>query len=58
MLRRMLRLDKEEMGKFLDATDALAAAYCHYLQMSVPHLETKYRSWKDYVNRNKDKVSE
>ena len=58
MLRRMLRLDKEEMGKFLDATDALAAAYCHYLQMSVPHSETKYRSWKDYVNRNKDKVSE
>lgn len=56
MLRRMLKLDKEEMGKFLDATDALAAAYCHYLQLDRPQSDHKYKSWKDFVAKNKDKV--
>ena len=56
MLRRMLKLDKEELGKFLDATDALGAAYCHYLQMNRPQTETKYRSWKDFASKNKEKV--
>jgi crossover junction endodeoxyribonuclease RuvC len=57
MMRRMMHLDKEEMGKFLDATDALAAAYCHFLQMSRPETDRKYSSWKDFVNKNKDRQS-
>ena len=36
MLQRLLKIPDEEMGKFMDATDALAAAYCHYLQMGRP----------------------
>lgn len=55
MLRRMMHLDKEELGKFLDATDALATAYCHYLQMGRPESDKKYSSWKDFVNKNKDR---
>ena len=55
MLRSMMHLDKEELGKFLDATDALAAAYCHYLQMGRPESDKKYSSWKDFVNKNKDR---
>lgn len=55
MLRRMMHLDKEELGKFLDATDALAAAYCHFLQMDRPESNRKYSSWKDFVNKNKDR---
>ena len=55
MLRRMMHLDREEMGKFLDATDALAAAYCHFLQMEKPESDRKYSSWKDFVNKNKDR---
>ena len=55
MLRRMMKLDREEMGKFLDATDALAAAYCHFLQMGKPETDRKYSSWKDFVNKNKDR---
>ena len=55
MLRRMMHLDKEELGKFLDATDALAAAYCHFLQMGRPESNRKYSSWKDFVNKNKDR---
>lgn len=57
MLQRLLKLDKNDMGKFMDATDALGAAYCHYLQMSRPETgTTHYRGWKDFVNRNKERV--
>ena len=57
MLQRLLKIKDEEMGKFMDATDALAAAYCHYMQMgrldsNAPH----YRGWKDFVNKNQEKV--
>ena len=57
MLQRLLKIPQEEMSKFMDATDALAAAYCHYLQMGRPVSDVKYRGWKDFVNKNKDKVS-
>jgi crossover junction endodeoxyribonuclease RuvC len=57
MLQRLLGIKNEEMGKFMDATDALAAAYCHYLQMGRPETgATHYRGWKDFVNKNQDKV--
>ena len=51
MLRRMLKLDKEELGKFLDATDALGAAFCHFLQMSRPQSEAKHTSWKELARK-------
>ena len=41
----------------MDATDALAAAYCHFMQAGKPESDVKYRGWKDFVNKNKDKVS-
>lgn len=56
MLQRILKLDAKEMGDFMDATDALGAAYCHFMQMSTPQMDTKYKSWKDYINKNQDKV--
>ena len=57
MLQRILKIPQDEMGRFMDATDALAAAYCHYMQMgrpdsSAPH----YSGWKDFVNKNREKV--
>ena len=51
MLRRMLKLDAKEMGKYMDASDALAAAYCHYLQMGRPASDKKYSSWKDFPRK-------
>ena len=57
MLQRLLKIPNEEMGKFMDATDALAAAYCHYLQMGRPESEVKYRGWKDFISKNQNKVS-
>jgi len=58
MLRRMLKLDQDEMGKFLDATDALAVAYCHYMQMRRPETDKKYHSWKDFVNKNSSRIKQ
>ena len=51
MLRRMLHLEKEEMPKFLDATDALAAAYCHFLQLGRPETTASHLSWKDLARK-------
>ena len=40
----------------MDATDALGAAYCHFMQMNRPESQVHYKGWKDFVNKNKDKV--
>ena len=56
MLQRMLKLDANEMPKFMDATDALGAAYCHFLQMGRPESQASFKSWKDFVNKNQDRV--
>lgn len=56
MLQRMLNLDAEEMPKFMDATDALGAAYCHFLQMGRPESQAHFKSWKDFVNKNQNRV--
>ncbi len=57
MLQRILRFDKSEMPVFLDATDGLAAAYCHYLQMGRPAITKGYKSWKDFIAKNPRRVS-
>ena len=57
MLQRLLKIPQDEMGRFMDATDALAAAYCHYLQMGRPETDAPhYRGWKDFVNKNQQKL--
>lgn len=71
MLQNLLNINKEDMPKFLDATDALGAAYCHFIQICNPihestnSTETKLKtgrkssskSWEDFVNNNPDRVS-
>ena len=56
MLQRILKLRNDEMPKFMDATDALGAAYCHFIQKGVTSTEKKYSSWKDFVKKNAGKV--
>ena len=51
MLQRMLHISAEDMEVQMDATDALAAAYCHFIQMGAPQSEKKYASWKDFVKK-------
>ena len=52
MLQRLLKFDKEALSKFMDATDALGAAYCHYMQMNRPESQAHYKGWKDFVVKN------
>ena len=45
MLQHILRIPDECMLPQLDATDGLAAAYCHYLQTNRPMPEKAYTGW-------------
>ena len=56
MLQRLLKFDKEALTKFMDATDALGAAYCHYMQMNRPESQAHYKGWKDFVVKNSSRV--
>ena len=56
MLRQMLKIPEESMLPWLDATDGLAAAYCHFIESQIPASASHVRSWKDYARQNKDKV--
>ena len=56
MLKRILKIPQESMLPFLDATDGLAAAYCHYLQMGHPDTTKSYSGWKDFINKHPDKI--
>ena len=57
MLKRLLKLTQDDMPKFMDATDALAAAYCHFMQMGRPETDKHFSSWKDFVNKNQKRVA-
>lgn len=57
MLQRILHIPDENMLPQLDATDGLAAALCHFYQINRPQLEKSYNSWKDFINKNPDKIS-
>ncbi len=56
MLQRLLHINEEEMPRYMDATDALGAAYCHFMQMGRPISQANYRGWKDYINKNQQKA--
>jgi crossover junction endodeoxyribonuclease RuvC len=59
MLKRFLKIPQENMLPYLDATDGLAAAYCHFLQSTVPSSsEKKYGSWKDFIGKNSNRIKE
>jgi crossover junction endodeoxyribonuclease RuvC len=55
MLQKMLKF--KESPEFLDATDGLGAAYCHYLQnMTLKSSEKSFGSWKAFIGANPDKI--
>lgn len=56
MLQQYLKIPDESMLPQLDATDGLAAAVCHYFQTNNPTQEKKFNSWKDFINKNPNKV--
>lgn len=68
MLQRIIQFD--HLPDFLDATDATAAAVCHYFQRSlnidennddsksvkIPKVKKTSASWSDFINNNPDKI--
>ena len=57
MLQRLLHIPAESVLPYLDATDALAAAYCHYLQSGRPAETTGApHSWAAFVKQHADRV--
>ena len=55
ILQKILRIDIEE--QFLDATDALAIAMCHYYQLSSPIVSAGgHTSWEKFIAANPDRV--
>lgn len=56
MLVRILNIPRENLLPKLDATDALAAALCHFYESGKPAV-TRSKSWKDFIAKNPDKVS-
>ena len=57
LLQRYLCIPQEKMLPYLDATDALAAAYCHFLQIGNPVVAPEYKSWKDFMTKHPGRVS-
>ncbi len=56
MLQKMVELPSQNIE--LDATDALATAVCHYYQNKITVQGQKFTSWKDFLNKNNQKVKE
>lgn len=54
MLLRLL--DMKELPKHMDATDALAAAVCHFFQGDVTQQENRYGSWTSFLSKNEDRI--
>ena len=55
IVQKTLGIDIEE--KYLDATDALAIAMCHYYQLTSPLTSTKAAtSWEKFLEANPDRV--
>jgi crossover junction endodeoxyribonuclease RuvC len=56
MLQHILHIPNELMLPQLDATDGLAAAFCHYLQSGRPVSGKSYSGWKDFIVKHPDKI--
>lgn len=56
MLRRILAIPTEAILPKLDATDALAAALCHFYESAKPIKGKSASSWKDFIAKNPSKV--
>lgn len=47
----------ENPTSFLDATDALAVAYCHFLQRNITTAGNEYNSWTNFIAKNPERVT-
>jgi crossover junction endodeoxyribonuclease RuvC len=55
MLMNLMKI--KDIPEFLDATDGLAAAVCHYFQKSTTVNGKSYLGWKSFISENPDRLS-
>lgn len=56
MLQKMLHFS--DLPKYLDATDALAIAYCHFMQLTSPVMPNAgCKNWKEFIAKNPGRIS-
>ena len=56
MVKRILKIQDSDMNSKLDATDAVAAALCHFYQSNRPSQDKSYSNWKDFINKNPSRI--
>jgi len=54
MVKNLLKFT--EAPEFLDATDGIAAAVCHYFQTERPMSVPGVKSWEEFIRKNPDRV--
>jgi len=54
MIQNILKFTEEP--QYLDATDAVAAAVCHYYQTCRPTVAAGAKSWSEFIRNNPDRV--
>ena len=55
-LKQMFKL--EITPSDLDATDGLATAVCHYLQMKNPIGDSSFKNWEEFIRKNPGRVKQ
>ena len=55
MLKNLLGL-KEFPTKYLDASDGLAVAVCHYFNSNKTEKSVSYSSWDSFIKQNPDRI--
>jgi len=55
MLMNLMKI--KDIPEFLDATDGLAAAVCHYFQKNATVKGKSYSGWKSFISENPDRLS-
>lgn len=46
----------EDLDQGLDATDAVAVAICHFIQLGKPEKSKEYKNWGDFIKKNPGKL--
>jgi len=54
LLANLVKFDREP--EFLDATDGLAAAVCHYFQGNTTKSNKNYSGWKSFIKDNPNRI--
>ncbi|MFW6019832.1 MAG: crossover junction endodeoxyribonuclease RuvC [Bacteroidales bacterium] len=55
MLKNLVKIPHPP--EYMDATDGLAVAVCHFFQGSATNSEKKYGSWQSFLNNNPGRIS-